>query len=140
MFEEMGLREAKELLQQQTLGHLACVVEGEPYVVPTNYLYDGECLFFHSLPGRKINALRKNPRCCLQVAEIENEYNWRSVIAFGNFQEITDEAERNRILRALFQRFPHLTPVESRLTRGIEEAIVFCLHAERITGVGERWK
>ncbi len=140
MIEAIGNREAQAMLRRNLIGHLGCNVDGEPYVLPINYIYDGDCVFIHSLPGRKINALRDDPRCCLQVEEIRDEYNWRSVIAFGRYEEITNAEERERILGALYKRFPHLTPVESGMTKGLPEIIVFRLRVEQITGVSEDWK
>ena len=59
-------------------------------------------------------------------------------IAFGDFEEVSDGAQRTTILRQLLDRFPELTPVESYLAReGEWEAIVFCLRIDRVTGVAE---
>src|SRR5437870_7028643 len=57
------------------------------------YDTDDERIYSHSLPGRKINALRSHPRACLQVDEMTDDLHWRSVIAFGNFEEIDDNLE-----------------------------------------------
>jgi len=47
-----------------------CIAAGWPYVVPVNYFFDGKDIYIHSLPGKKLDALRANPRACLQVDEI----------------------------------------------------------------------
>lgn len=138
MIDDMGQRESDEVIRENQTGHLGCSINGEPYVIPVYYLYDGDCIYIHSLAGRKINALRENPRCCLQVEEIRDEFNWRSAIAFGKYEEIINREERERIIKAMYQRFPHLTPVESKMTKGIPEVIVFRIRVERITGVSER--
>ena len=132
-------KEAAAVLLGQSLGRLGCIVEGEPYVVPVHYFFDGENIYLHSLPGRKIDALRINGRACLQTDEIHDPYQWRSVIAYGNYEEITDAQLRERTLVELFRRLPHLTPVESRMKGGSNEVIVFRLRLDRITGVGESW-
>ncbi|MGE0886166.1 MAG: pyridoxamine 5'-phosphate oxidase family protein [Blastocatellales bacterium] len=131
--------EARRILMDGKLGRLGCIADGEPYVVPINYLFDGENIYVHSLGGRKIDALRANPRACLQVDEIEDAYHWRSVIAYGNYEEITDEQMRERTLAEIFRRMPHLTPVESKMAKGMSQAIVFRLKVDLITGVGESW-
>ncbi|HWQ35757.1 MAG TPA: pyridoxamine 5'-phosphate oxidase family protein [Blastocatellia bacterium] len=140
MISEMGKNESCELLRRQSLGRLGCCADGVPYVIPVNYLYDDDCLYVHSLPGRKIALMRHNPQVCLQTDEIQDEYNWCSVIAFGRYEEITETTEREKILGSLFKRLPHLTPVESRMTKGLPEAIVFRIRIERITGVSEHWQ
>src|SRR5690349_5623397 len=80
--------EARRLFQFARVARLGCIVDGEPYVVPINCHLEDDCLYSHSLPGLKISGLRKNPRACVQVDEIESDLQWRSAIAFGTFEEI----------------------------------------------------
>ena len=91
------------------------------------------------MPGRKINALRSNPRACLQIDEIVDSYNWRSVIAYGSYEEISDEDTREQILESIFKRVPQLTPVETKMAKSPEKTIIFRLIVDQITGVGEYW-
>jgi hypothetical protein len=139
MISEIGYRESRELLRNQNIGRLGCCSEGMPYVIPVNYFFDGEDIYIHSMPGRKIQVMRANPHVCLQVDEIEDTFNWLSVIAFGLFEEVYDTTERDRILAAMFKRLPHMTPVESKVMDSMSEVIVFRIRIERITGVNEHW-
>ena len=130
--------EAWSVIKAGRMGHLGCIDQDEPYVVPINYLVADGRIYSHSLPGRKIRALRNHARACLQVDQIRNDFHWQSAIAFGNFEEVNDDLERTAILRQLLDRFPELTPVESHLAReGKWEVIVFCLRVDRVTGVAE---
>ena len=131
--------EAREMLTQGSLGRLGCVDQGEPYVVPINYVFDGSFIYSHSLPGRKIDALRAHPRTCLQVDLIESDLEWRSVIAFGAFEEMQTMSDRRAILSKLLSRFPKLTPVESVLAQdaAAPDTIAFRIRVDRITGVAE---
>lgn len=131
--------DATTVLSQETFGRLGCIADGEPYVVPVHYFFDGQVIWIHSLLGKKITALRANHRACLQVDDIRDSYHWRSVLAYGNYEEIGDERLREHALAELFRRVPDLTPVESKMTMGINETIVFCLRVDQITGVGEAW-
>src|SRR5262245_39003501 len=70
--------DALEVLREGSLGRLGCIAAGWPYVVPVNYYFDGRDIYIHSLPGKKLDALRVNPRVCLQADEIKDSYNWRS--------------------------------------------------------------
>ena len=130
---------ARALLSACRIGRLGCVDNGEPYVVPINYLFEDGSIYSHSLPGRKVEALRAHPRACFQVDEIENDFNWRSVIAYGNFEEIRVPSDRRSILGKLLARFPLLTPVESVVARdaGAPDSVVFRIRIDRITGVAE---
>ncbi|HEX4946517.1 MAG TPA: pyridoxamine 5'-phosphate oxidase family protein [Blastocatellia bacterium] len=140
MIEPLGKEDARALLSAHHYGRLGCCHKGEPYVLPINYLYTGEDIYMHSLPGLKIQAMRAHPQICLQVDEVKDDYNWRSVIAFGTYEEIANAAERQRWIAELLQRTPHMTPVQSQMTSRDEEAIVFCLRINRITGVSEHWQ
>lgn len=131
--------QALNILSAGRLGRLGCIADGEAYVVPINYFFDGENIYIHSLAGKKTDALRNHPRACLQVDEIEDPYHWRSVIAYGTYEEIRDEKEREHILADLFQRLPHLTPVESKMAKGVSQTIVFRLKVDSMTAVGETW-
>jgi nitroimidazol reductase NimA-like FMN-containing flavoprotein (pyridoxamine 5'-phosphate oxidase superfamily) len=137
--DKLSFAENAEVLAQGTLGRLGCIAEGEPYVVPVHYFFDGENIYIHSLPGKKITALRAQPRACLQVDDIQDSYHWRSVIAYGKYEEIRDERLRELALAELFRRMPHLTPVESKMTKGVNQIIVFRLRVDQLTGVGESW-
>lgn len=132
--------DAMAILREGILGRLGCIASGWPYVVPVNYFFDGNDIYIHTLPGKKLDALRANSRVCLQVDEIKDSYNWRSVIAYGTFEEVSSEETRENILTRLYSRLPHMTPVESRLVKGSKETIVFRIKVEEVTGVGEEWR
>ncbi|HLN97192.1 MAG TPA: pyridoxamine 5'-phosphate oxidase family protein [Pyrinomonadaceae bacterium] len=131
--------DSRALLTSAGIGRLGCVDNGEPYVVPINFIFEDGCIYSHSLPGRKIEALRVHPRACLQVDEIEDGFNWRSVVAYGNFSELRLPGERRSVLAKLLARFPLLTPVESVMAHdaGAPESIVFRIVIDRITGMAE---
>jgi nitroimidazol reductase NimA-like FMN-containing flavoprotein (pyridoxamine 5'-phosphate oxidase superfamily) len=115
------------------------VYENGPYVVPVNYVLDGENIYVHSLPGRKVFALRTNSRACLQVDEVVDEYHWRSAIAFGLYREVDTGPEHDRAVGLLLARFPKLTPVESvPVHDGQSSVILFRIQVEEITGVAEK--
>src|SRR6266508_449354 len=131
--------DALAILREGNLGRLGCIASGWPYVVPVNYYFDGENIYIHTLLGKKLDALRANPRVCLQVDEIKDSYNWRSVIAYGTFEEVSNVEARENVLTKLYSRLPHMTPVESRLVNGMKETIVFRIKVEEVTGMAEEW-
>ncbi len=131
--------EARALLGACKMGRLGCVDNGEPYVVPISYVFEDGYIYSHSLPGKKIDAMRVHPQACLQVDEIANDFEWRSVIAYGNFEEIRLATDRRSILGKLLARFPLLTPVESVMAKdaGAPDSVVFRIRIDRITGMAE---
>jgi nitroimidazol reductase NimA-like FMN-containing flavoprotein (pyridoxamine 5'-phosphate oxidase superfamily) len=131
--------EALEVIKAGKVGRLGCIDKDEPYVVPINCLVDEGSIYSHSLPGRKIDAMRSHPRACLQVDHIDDDFHWRSAIAFGNFEEINNPRDRRAILGKLLTRFPQLTPVESMIVQdaAAPDSVVFRITVDRITGVEE---
>lgn len=132
--------QAREVITAGKIGRLGCIDQDEPYVVPINYLLDEGAIYSHSLPGRKIDAMRGHPRACLQVDQIVDDFHWRSAIAFGNFEEIRVPSDRRAVLSKLLARFPLLTPVESAMVQdaAAPKSIVFRIIVDRITGVEEK--
>jgi nitroimidazol reductase NimA-like FMN-containing flavoprotein (pyridoxamine 5'-phosphate oxidase superfamily) len=131
--------EALQVLTTGKVGRLGCIDNDEPYVVPINYLIEEGSIYSHSLPGRKIDAMRAHARACLQVDRIDDDFHWRSAIAFGNFEEIFRPNIRREVLGKLLSRFPKLTPVESRIVQdaAAPDSIVFRITIDRVTGVEE---
>jgi uncharacterized protein len=138
MLKRLSPTEAKELLMNGKAGHLGCVTEKGPYVVPVNYLFHEGHIYIHSVLGAKIHALRQNPQACLQTQAVRDIYHWRSAIAFDTYEEITDPHERAWFHHRILIGFPHLTPVESTaaaLTQN--DIVIFRIRISEITGVGE---
>jgi len=139
MITRMSEEEARSLLRAGRLARLGCVADGYPYVVSVNYVFDGESVISHSLPGLKIDAMRAFPRVCLQVDELRDQTRWQSVLAFGTFEEIEKSDDREHAMNLLLSLFPHLTPVESLIAvdAGAPAPVVYRVRVERITGRSE---
>ena len=139
MIKQLSQDQSRELLLKERMGRLGCITDDSPYIVPVNYVFDGECAYLHSLPGQKIEAMRANRRVCLQVDEIRDELSWRSVLAFGTYEEIKNSNERSEALNHLLARFSRLTPVESFIAEdaGAPAPIVFRIRVSRLTGLCE---
>ena len=95
------------LLRTAVVGRIACCGhglsgDGRPYLVPLAYGYDGESIYAHSGPGRKLDLMRAEPRVTFEVDEAEASDRWRSVIAEGTFEEIDDPRQRNAALAVIY--------------------------------------
>ncbi|WP_431323265.1 pyridoxamine 5'-phosphate oxidase family protein [Rhizobium sp. YTU87027] len=87
----MTQAECLETLNGAHYGHLACCNEGQPYLVPTYFAFKARVAYSFSMPGRKVEWMRKNPNVCLQVEEWLSEGSWKSVVVNGRFQELPDD-------------------------------------------------
>ena len=97
----------EEVLMANVLGRIGCNDGHKTYVVPVNYVYDGRHIIAHSVEGMKIRMMRLNPHVCFEVDEMKNHTNWKSVIVWGQYQELTDERDRYRALKLFVDRMLH---------------------------------
>lgn len=94
MIGTLNKQQIDHLLQCQVVGRLACYADDQLYIVPVTYAYDGEYIYGHTIEGKKINMMRKNPEICFEVDAIENLAHWRSAVVWGTFEELSgNEAE-----------------------------------------------
>jgi nitroimidazol reductase NimA-like FMN-containing flavoprotein (pyridoxamine 5'-phosphate oxidase superfamily) len=107
MLGKLSEKEIKEVLLHNFLGHIGCHDDGKTYVVPVNYVYDGTYIIAHSVMGMKIQMMRNNPQVCFEVDEIKDYANWKSVIVWGEYQEVTDVTERYHALTRFVERTLH---------------------------------
>jgi nitroimidazol reductase NimA-like FMN-containing flavoprotein (pyridoxamine 5'-phosphate oxidase superfamily) len=110
---DMSPADMHALLQRERFGHLGCARDGRPYVVPMHYAYDGKDLYFFTTQGMKTQYIQANPQVCLQIEEVTDSTNWRSVMVLGRAQELTSKDEMQRAMKLITERNPSLTPAIS---------------------------
>lgn len=104
MFGTLEQSEIEEVLRQQIVGRIGCHADGVTYIVPISYAFDGVYIYGHARDGMKITMMRKNPAVCFQVDEMKDMANWRSVVAWGEFKELSEKTDRSTALKALTRR------------------------------------
>lgn len=103
MIGKLSPEQIEEILKRNVFGHLGCNDGFNTYVYPINFLYDGHFIICHSQMGDKIKVMQQNNRVCLQIDEIKNDLNWKSVMIQGEYQEITGEHNRYYAMKALVE-------------------------------------
>lgn len=117
MFGKLNDIEIDEFLAQEIVGRLGCFADDQVYIIPISYGYDGTYIYAHTGAGMKLQMMRKNPQVCFQVDNISDLANWKSVVIWGSFEEITREEEKEQALFALMRRnLPIITSETMRLT------------------------
>ncbi|MGZ3755493.1 MAG: pyridoxamine 5'-phosphate oxidase family protein [Mucilaginibacter sp.] len=123
MLGQLNETEIEELLKSQYVGRIGCYSDGVTYVVPVNYIYDGNCMYSHAGEGTKIRMMRENPEVCFEVDCIETIVSWKCVIAWGSFEEITVLEEKQRVMQQLANRLmPLITSDNGHPSHGITAA------------------
>jgi nitroimidazol reductase NimA-like FMN-containing flavoprotein (pyridoxamine 5'-phosphate oxidase superfamily) len=148
MFGKLNSDEIEKLLKQQLIGRIGCHADGFTYVVPVSYVYDGECVYVHTYDGLKLNMMRKQPKVCFEVDDTTNLSDWKSVVAWGEFEELTKEEDKDYALQKLNERvLPVLSSETMRIfplwpfsEQGTEKkaGIFFCIKLSEKTGRFER--
>lgn len=100
----LSAHEIDDVLHLRQVARLACCLNNRPYIVPINYAFNGYCIYARTHAGMKLDIMRKNPSVCIEVEEIETPTNWRTVVAWGRFEEVTDIPEREKALTMLHNR------------------------------------
>lgn len=104
MIGKLNDQQVEEMLFSHIVGRIGCNADGKTYVVPISYAYDGNCIYAHTRDGMKIRMMRQNPAVCFEVDELKDIANWKSVITWGTYEELTDLEDRKAALKALVDR------------------------------------
>ena len=132
-----------DVLRSEVLGRIGCIVDGRPYVVPIMYVYDAENddVYAHTTDGMKTRAMRANAKVCFEVEQVRDMANWRSVIAFGEYEELgADRTEyaMELLTRRLTAPPPRVAPHDRHETAhrsaGIARTVLFRVHFTEKTG------
>lgn len=97
----------EEVLKENVFGRIGCNDGKKTYIVPVNYVYDGKYIIAHSVAGMKIEMMRKNSDVCFEVDDMKSFTNWKSVIAWGEYQELKDERDRYYAMKLFVDRMMH---------------------------------
>jgi uncharacterized protein len=98
------------ILDEGYLCHLGFVIEGQPYVIPTNYVRSGERIYIHGAPASRIMGVAgQQLDICLTVTLVDgfvlarsvfhHSMNYRSVVVLGKAIVVTDPGEKSHALR-----------------------------------------
>jgi uncharacterized protein len=142
LIHELTPAECRSVLGRATYGRLACARGDQPYIVPFVFQLDqaGACMYSFSTVGQKIDWMRENPKVCVEVDEVVDQFNWLSVVAFGRYEEIgdptNDEDLRRQATDLLQQRAAWWLPAIGKLASGEEHhaSVVYRILISKLTG------
>jgi nitroimidazol reductase NimA-like FMN-containing flavoprotein (pyridoxamine 5'-phosphate oxidase superfamily) len=112
--------------------------DGTPYGVPLSLACtDNDTWYFHCAPeGDKLDAISKHPEVCLSavgrctptVGPKDGSFTlqYKSAIAFGRAEVVSDDEEKIRALRAISERFlpKHIDAFEESVAKSLNRTAV----------------
>lgn len=131
-----------EILQSATSGVLSVHGEnGYPYGVPISFVYDNGKIYFHSaLSGHKIDSIKNNQKvsfCVIADDNVQPEIFttlYKSVIIFGNAKIITDEAEKERTILLLAEKYSYGISPTTELEKYKDKFLMIEITINEISG------
>lgn len=99
------------ILKEGFVCHVGFVVDGQPFVIPTNYARVDETLYLHgSSASRMLRTLSGGVQVCVTVTLVDalvlarsafhHSVNYRSVVMLGRATLVDDPGEKMRVLEA----------------------------------------
>lgn len=109
------------ILDEGIICHVAVCVDGSPWMIPTAYGRDGDWLYLHGAAGNHLlNEAVAGKDVVVTVTLVDglvlakstfrHSVNYRSVIVFGQAEEITEPADKAAALEVIVE---HLLPGRS---------------------------
>lgn len=141
--QQIGDSECIDVLVKGKRGVLAVLGDDDyPYAVPMNYVYEDGHVYFHGArEGHKIDSVRRHDKAsfCVVSDGVREKNDWWfhfvSVIVFGRIREVSDEENRNRLLRLLGGKYlPTKEMLEDEMRQAAARAAVLDLEIEHMTG------
>jgi uncharacterized protein len=148
--EDREIREREQIddiIRRSGVCRLGMVCDGEPYVVPLCFGYDGVAVYLHmATEGRKLDALRANPRVCLEwdlpgeLLPARAACGWglayESVIAYGLAGELTDEVAKTRALACIMAQYAGEGATWTFPPEQLARTVVVRVELTEVTGKG----
>src|ERR1051325_884911 len=103
------------VIDEAYICHVGFGVDGHPFVIPTIHARVGDTLYFHgSAASRMLRSLRDGVDACVTITLVDglvlarsafhHSMNYRSVVVFGKAREVSEDAERLRVLEVLVEK------------------------------------
>lgn len=131
------------VIQKAAVCRLAMSDNNVPYIVPLNFGFRDNCLYFHSsLEGRKMDIIKSNNIVCFEIdidfelVKADKACKWsahyKSVIGMGRAFIIDDRDKKLEALEIImdhYQAGPH-----EFMENLVDKAAVVCVKVDELTG------
>jgi hypothetical protein len=108
----------ESILDSALICHVGFIADGQPVVIPTNFVRVGDHIYLHGSPAsRMLRALVSGADACLTVTLLDalvlarsafhHSVNYRSVVVFGQARTVTDPGEKLTAMRLFIEKVAH---------------------------------
>jgi len=137
-------REIDTVLSKATVCRIGLIDRDIPYIVPLNFGYKNNCLYFHSAHiGKKIELITKNNMVCFEV-DIDHNIvntgipcNWSSkyvsVIGYGKARFITNTEQKQEALNIIIDHYSPGTSYNFP-EKNMHEVAIIIIEITQMTG------
>jgi nitroimidazol reductase NimA-like FMN-containing flavoprotein (pyridoxamine 5'-phosphate oxidase superfamily) len=115
MYHDLTQAECRTLFEESHYAHLGCYDGTECYVLPITYLFHDGYLYSFTQEGKKIDIMGKHPNVCVQVERVESGFTWKSAIAWGPYERVTDPVHAQEMKLMLARQFGKITLRERKV-------------------------
>jgi uncharacterized protein len=134
----------EDILSNSEVCRIALIDNDKPYIVPLNYGYKNNAIYFHSSPhGKKIELLKTNNKVCFEIELfteiIKNEIpcswgaKYRSIIGYGTIEFLTDPDKKREGLDIIMAHYGK-TDNNIYQDKQIEKVLILKLKIKEMTG------
>jgi nitroimidazol reductase NimA-like FMN-containing flavoprotein (pyridoxamine 5'-phosphate oxidase superfamily) len=130
-----NIKEIESIIQSGKVCRIAFSYNDGPYIVPMNYGYNENTLYFHSAKkGKKIDLINKNNQVCFEIdinykindAEIPCDWgsSYSSVIGYGKAIILDNLKEKEEALKIILNHYSPGKTYEFSEKRLLDVAII----------------
>jgi len=106
----------REVLDEALVCHVGFIVDGDPRILPTLFVREGDLVYLHGSSGSRLALLARGDGVpvCLTVtvldglvlarSQFHHSVNYRSVIVHGTAHLVTDDSAKLRVLAAMVDK------------------------------------
>ena len=137
-------RDIETVLSKATICRIGLIDEKTPYIVPLNFGYRDNCLYFHSAQeGKKIDLIKKNKKVSFEV-DVDHGItntgipcNWsstyKSVMGVGNASLLVDPVQKKEALNIIIDHYAPGTSYEFT-EKNLKKVIIIKIEIIHMTG------
>lgn len=95
---------ALEVIERGEVAHIGVSDADGPYVSPISYVIVDDHLCFITSRGRRLRAMKADPRVCIEISEVDDS-GWRSAIIEDEAEIVTGMALHTDALQELIRKY-----------------------------------